>query len=541
MSQFKGKNMTRLLLGVLALFSANVYAQNDASSPVNSPAGVFSFEQSRATLACYKHLDKLVKNARVKNEVEEYQFIKLFESTETPLVNEILSANAMNEPVTVEGYLDASLTYYQGGTMNTYQLRPYTVKLKSSSPEVFVFEIDAIKEVGLLSNYNIFFRDEFNLKYELIYDRASKEVKIRSVKLNEEKGYFMRLDFPEKLKGKTDINILVNNELVKRNLDNGIMLSDLKAGEKLVIEPESDELLGGFNKEVKKELMEPDALYNGEIQQLKFRPKRFYMDLGFQIANSSVVSQSITMAGTENQVSIDHKQKETAFNLGLGYRLLNRNDKFFLALELGAQQRNVQLGSRINSGDLMLSSYADEDQQFGSVERFTRSSFIDESSEISLTSVGAGLNFRFKIHKMLHFAFGGSYNIGLAQSGTYTNTSVNDYYFVWNQANLEIYGDNSEYGIGRNISKDGSGDLNIDSYSNLSLRGNFSVRLSKQLWLDLCLNYGMYNWSFSTAEEIILSKSLFDQPENLNSLKHLSGTLPQLSALGYQFGIKYYF
>lgn len=497
----------------------------------------FDLEQSMAAIECYRHLDELLKNARIKNEIEEFRWKKLFENTESQIVNEILPSNAMNDPVDLNGYLDALTNFEQGGTMNTYQFDPYSLKLISSNPGEYVFEINALKEVGMLNFESIFFRDQFDLKYTLVYNRESKKVLIRSIGLNEEKGYFMRLDFPESLKGNDELGILVNGEEVKRNLDNGIMLNNLKDGENLNISPVSDELLGGFNQSLKKESFQGDARYNGDFLKLKFRPKALYVDLNFQVDNGSVTDQSVIMAGTNQEATIQHKMRGTAIGLGIGYRLLNVKDKFFLSLELGAQQRSILLASR---SDFMLSSYDDNDAQFGAVERITRSSFIEEGGDMTVLSAGLGLNLKFKLHRLIHLEVGGAYNMGLSQSGTYTSTATSDYYFIWKQANLRIYGDNPEYGTYAFESTEGSGDLNVDSYSNIALYSNVSYRLSKQLWLELGLNYGMHNWSFSPAETNILSRSYDDNQGAMESLKHISGGLETLSTLGYQIGIKYY-
>ncbi|GEM_PF-3063073 len=508
-----------------------------AKKAMKSDTG-FDLEKSLATIACYRHLDELLKNARIKNEIEEFRWKKLYENSEVQIVNEILPSNAINDPVDLNGYLDALTNFEQGGTMNTYQFEPYALKLISANPNEFVFQIDAKKEVGMLNFESIFFRDQFDLRYVLVYNRETAKVLIRSVKLNEEKGYFMRFDFPESLLSNSELGVLVNGEEVKRNLDKGIMLSDLKDGEKLTISPMSDELLGGFSQTLKKESFQGDARYDGDFVKLKFRPKRFYLDLNYQIDNGGVVDHTINMAGTDEAAVIQHKMRGSSIGLGLGYRLMNVKDKFFLSLELGAQQRSMIVASR---SDYMLSSYADTDPQFGSVERYTRASYIEEGGDINVLSAGLGLNLRFKLHHLAHLEVGGAYNMGLSMSGSYNSTGKADYYFIWNQADVRIYGDNPEYGTYVDEQTAGSGDLNVDSYNNIALYSNFAFRISKQLWAEIGVNYGIHNWSFTEADEIILSRSYNSNDQGANqSLKHLTGTLSPLSTLGYQIGIKYY-
>lgn len=544
-----GRNYPIAYILVLAglLFASPVQAQSDSTNQAapekatkakQSVAQGYDLEKSLATIVCYRHLDDLLKNARIKNEIEEFRWKKLFEKPETQIVNEILPSNAMNDPVDLNGYLEALTNFEQGGTMNTYQFEPYALKLTTANAQEFVFQIDAKKEVGMLNFESIFFRDQFDLRYELVYNRESKKVKIRSIKLNEEKGYFMRFDFPENLLSNSELGVLVNGKEVKRNLDKGIMLNDLKDGENLSISPVSDELMGGFNESLKKESFQGDARYNGDFIKLKFRPKRLYLDVNFQVDNGGAVDHNVSMAGMANDFVVQHKMRGTAIGLGLGYRLLNAKDKFFLSLELGLQQRTIALGSR---SDYLVSSYEENDAQFGAVDRFTRSSYIEEGSDLSVMSAGLGLNLKFKLHSKVHFEVGGAYNMGLSQAGTYTSTGKADYFFIWKQANLRIYGDNPEYGTYVNQETVGSGDLNVDSYSNISMYSNVSLRINKRLWAELGVNYGIHNWAFATPDEQILSRSYDASSQGaMESLKHLTGTLSALSTLGYQIGIKYY-
>ncbi len=527
-------------IAVLTFMGFNLSAQSDSAKTVRATTNIstkFDREQSKASIAIYRHLDKLQKNSRVKNELEEYNFIQLFESNESKIVNEILPANNINDPVNVDGYLDNSLTYYLGGTMNTYKFHPYRMTISASNAQEYIFQVDVVKEIGMLSYENIFFRDQMDLRYELVYNRQSEEVKIRSISLNQERGHFLRLDFPPELQENKDLDILVNGEVVKRNLDNGILLSDLKDGEQLNIEPSSDELLGGFSETMRKESFGPNALYNDEPLKFNFRPKRFYLDLVYQTATSAVSESSVDMAGTGLDATVAHRQRETVFGLNLGYRLLNVSDKFFMSLELGLQQRAVNLGA---SSERMFSSFEDVIPQFNTVDRYTQSTFISESADLSVMSAGLGLNFRFKLHRLAHLEVGGAYNMGISQSGTYESAAISDYYFIWRQANLRIYGDNPEYGTAVNENSTGSDDLNVDSYSNIQLQSTLSFRISKRFWLELGVNYGMNNWTFSPADENILSRSAQAGESAMESLNHLTGTLGSLNAIGYQLGIKYY-
>lgn len=529
---------TKQIAVLLILLTLGLKAQNSSSSK-------FSLEESLASIECLKELEELISYSRVKDEIESYRYKARFLSDTVSIVNEALPANQVNVPTTINGYVNSLSNYEIGGTLNTYQFRPYSLELKTRNAERYIFTVKVQKELGMLSFKNNFYRDTLSLKYTLHYDREKKEAKVAGIELLHPANAYLMVNLPESITENKDLEVLVNGQKQKQDLETGMLLRLPFRNQELDISPDSDEYLGGYHKTIDSTKFGPYAVYDGYPLEVKFRPKRFFIKAEYYSGQSlGSTDQSLSLDNVDfgsESFGSEFVSAQNGFGASLGFRFLNFKDKFFMALQVGAGNRDIRYAAK---SDRLFYSYSSEETGFGDITRLVEARNIEESGEVSLVNFGGGLNFRFRLHRYVHLELGADYYTSPSGgSGNYRNTAWFDYAFIWNRTGIEIGGNNADIGTVEDFQLDAENtenDLVLSSASWLNFRGDLSFRINKRLWLETGIRFESQNLTFEFPENYRFSDDYEANATPTESLAHLIGGLEPINLINYSIGIKFY-
>ncbi len=489
-----------------------------------------------ASIEILRALGAVRENVRMKNDIEAYRYKRLF-SPEALVVNEVLPSNDINKQISLDQFVDYMMTYDMGGTMNTYEFRPYNLKLlEELEDSSMVFELDVIKEFGQLSAENLFYRSKLDLNFVIVIDKSLEKVLIREIKLNKPKGKFLRVDLTEKLATDKSFNriIIVNGDSAKIEEGKTIMLGDVDENQNLKIESTSEEYIGSFNTFISKGSIGPNGRLSDDIVTVRFRPKKFYLGVEYEFGDFTDIFEIPENNGRINEVSggLDISDIRVLF----GYRFFNSNDRFFLSLDLRGGARNFS-GSYSSLGHR--SSYSAEDLDGDNYTHFTDLHTISESVLADVIYAGLGLNLRYKLWRFISMGASASYNIGLLQSGSYDfQAEAASYWGTYNQyGGLSLY-NIEEYGFtsGEALNAIDSEILMTDNPSWLQAGLSIDFRFTKKLSFEVKTNYNIGQTIFETEIADILSSEV-DKVDN-SMLNIAEGH--SWSFLTYVLSLRYY-
>lgn len=490
-----------------------------------------------ASIEILRALGKVRENARMKNDIEAYRYRRLFTS-DALVANEVLPSNDFDKQISLDQFVNNMITYDMGGTMNTYEFRPYNLKfLEELEDSSMVFEIDIIKEFGQLSTENLFYRSKMDLNYVVEIDKSLEKVLIREIKLNKPKGKFLRVDLAEKLSVDKSFNriLVVNGDSIKVEEGKTIMLADVDENQRLKIESTSKEYIGSYNSFISEGSIGPNGRLSDEIVTVNFRPKKFYAGAVYELGELTDNFEIPKNEGNFSEVS--GALNISDFRALIGYRIMNSKDRLFLSLDIHGGLRSFS-GSYSSLGHR--SSYSSQDMDGDDYTHFTDLQTITENVSADVVYGGIGINLGYKFWRFLSMGTRLSYNMGLSQSGTYDFQAESaSYWGRYNQYggltlyNVEEYGFTSD----ETLSSNSSEIVMVESPSWLQAGLSLDIRLSKKLSFEVKSNFNMGQSIFATESGDILSSEVNRVDSSMLNIAEGRSW----SFLTYGVGVRYYF
>lgn len=454
-------------------------------------------------LQCLKTLDKLQENSRVKDNIEIYRFKKLFESDSVKIVNEVLPSNSTNREITVSEYLELMYKLEMGGTMNVFSMRPYNMEISEiNSNGDAVVKVDLQKVMGLLSLKNIFYKDTLNISYILNYSAAKNEFTIKSASLNSEAGFFLVLRESENLQMDKNFEGELNVNGTKQKISEGyILLRNLKSGEKVVIEPFSEDYLGNKELFISSKSMGENGTYKGEPVLLNFKPKGFFLWANTSIGN---INDNIILSNEQGEFEGSGSLDVIEFQLGIGYRIFSAN-KWALDAKAGMGTQSVEGTYDLSNYESIYENDEDEDWVYN---HNTRVEDLSEFNEVSSLSYGAALQLHYKINRLIKV----NAEVGYRSLTLYSANYQSNIGFIAHEGRYQESGpnknwsgtidDNSNLGFGTGENENGGNELVGGGSSTILHYGlGLDFRLTKRLHLGL--SYFINDQSIPFEKQIV--------------------------------------
>ena len=490
----------------------------------------------KASLEVLRTLEKVRENARMKNDIEAYRYRNFFVK-DVQLANEILPSNAFNQQVSLEEYTNNMMMYDMGGTMTTYSFRPYNLNLiKIEDDSTLVFEVDVVKEFGQLSTENLFYRTQMDLHYVVEIDKGLKKALVRESRLNQPKGKFLRIDISDGMLKDKGFNriLVVNGDSVKIAEGKTVVLSDVAENQVLNVASTSSEYLGSYSRFIADGAIGANARLGEEIITVHFRPKRFYLGAHYEMGS---LNDDFTIPSNHfDTKAVSGSQAITDVRILAGYRLMNKRDRLFLALDARAGMRSFT-GSYTATEHR--SSYESVDADGDVYTHGSSLRSLTESTSAQVIYAGLGLNLQYKLWKYLSLGAFISYNAGLSNTGSFSLQAQSaSYWGTYAQyGNLSLY-DVEEYGFVSDQTLGVADDeLVMQSLPNWLQAGvSIDIHLNQRLSLEIIAQNNSGSAVFAPNQSEIISSAL-------NVVDYAMVNIAESRSWGFLsfgFGLKYY-
>lgn len=534
----KNSLLALVLTGLIILVSLPSQAQNNP----------FNYEESKASLITLDQLNRLAELYGIRDENDAYYFREMFSSDSVMIVNEVLPANKINEPISVDAYIQEVKQYKGRGPFTTYKLHPTELKIISRTRKDYTIEVTAEKEIGMNSKNQDFFRDTLTVKYTILFDRKAKTIKVRAVEKLYPGNMYLIFRLPGSMANNDNLGLTLDGQSIDKNLKDGILIRIPQKAQTLSLKPSSPEFLGSIQKSIDPNLVGPAGTYDGKELRAGFRPKKIYIaPRYFSAAQNGGHDHQISLEranGGSFQDGAEFWSNQTGFGVILGYRFLNFNDQFFLSGEVSLGQKTINYYTQAEK--LAYSFDSSNVPGFNNVQWLVRGFSFKETGTIEMNYMGFGLNAGMTISNRLKVNLYGSYQLGLSPNAVRNNyEALVDYRFLWpaNGANVWV-GGNTTRDLGTikdELLTVSEAPYEVEAINWFEIGLNLSFQINRRIWLTGGSFWNRQNISINASGAPTRFSGNFNgNATNTKSLNQLINNFEGLNNLGYQFGIKIY-
>lgn len=488
-------------------------------------------------LECLQAIEEHNEFSQIKSTEDLYK-LKMGLKDSALIVNEVLASNRVDILVNMEQYRQDMLEYRYKKTFNVnyfwpYFIEPVTETLGSSIPKQF--RVKALKVVEHRSSEDgVIFRDTLNLQYTMIYQENHGSFITGKIELLEPVGKYWLLKLAN-----TDLlenqyfgdSLLVNGKKVKFGDRGYIIVPRIKISKFFKIESHSEAFLGGIETVVQPQELGDYGSRHGQITQLNFRPRMFYLALETSVGSFNdkfLVATNEWDQETRGAVDISSYGLEAGIDFW-------RTTPVYLSVWLSGGFQ--QMRGLYSLNDYRKSQPDTFKQASTGYTRTTILSDISEKTNWSGYYYKAGLSFRYQFVKWLGAELRGSYgrfhsissSLETSASANYTGTieiKNFDQTIYLREESLRLEGDDLI----------ASNELSDLYFQNMQLSFQLIGRISKRWHGYAAFNYNQWSTSFSPIEKEELS---YDK-NDLAGLHQFRADNTNWDFLTYSLGIKYY-
>ena len=151
---------------------------------ISSYAQLSSIDLKKLKLNALEITLRYESSAANSNDDQRDDFIKLFESDEIQILNDVLPDNNLDSKIEVKNYIDLIPTFFK----NSIKIRfiPYNVIVNETSAQNGIIEVSGIKFIsGKEEKSQVYYSDSIDITISLKYNLSTKSIKIIGISLNE--------------------------------------------------------------------------------------------------------------------------------------------------------------------------------------------------------------------------------------------------------------------------------------------------------------------------------------------------------------------
>ena len=226
-----------ILFFLLILFGFSSYAQ------------LSSVEFKKLKLKALDLVLRYESSSANTNDDQRDDFVKLFESDEIEILNDVLPDNKIDSKIAVKNYIDLIPSYFKSSLK--IRFTPYDIRLSELINQDYFIDIFGIKYIsGREEKSQVIYSDSIDITIRLKYNITYKSIKIVDISLNEIPGKYIIVNAVNKKL--FDFKPLIYDSLIINNLDyltdeNGnVFLRKLRTNQSIIVSSKS-KLLDGFS------------------------------------------------------------------------------------------------------------------------------------------------------------------------------------------------------------------------------------------------------------------------------------------------------
>ncbi len=169
------------------------------------------------------------------------EFLSFFHNSNSPIANDIMPDNHMQEKVTPSEYIRLIQKYYTDSSFYKVIFKPYEISEISVEDEFASLSVYALKFVNSITKSSVPYVDSFNVKIDFVYLFNTQTVEINSISLVEKRFNYWQV-YPQykglwKSQNLALDTVLINGKIFPVNKYGYVQLNDIEYQKELLFQP----------------------------------------------------------------------------------------------------------------------------------------------------------------------------------------------------------------------------------------------------------------------------------------------------------------